>query len=301
MLTVRALQRRLNAQLLVEATPLVCWSVATVFGLSRVVLPRLTGWATALAAAAVTGGAWIVRKQAWTERQAAVVLDRLTKAGGLLLTLRERPDPGWEPVLQARLREARPPPLKLRRPLLSGGAAFLLAGASLLLPQRRVPTTPLQQAAVNTMAALQHGEQLLAQEQVVPPELKAELERLRQQAELSRFDAADWEAADTARDALEAAAQRQADALEKAAVEAAQWRDLLEKGAAADALAREREALEQALSELLGEDAGSQAGAQGGRSPFSTGLPGAGQGRHPGGKQRRRAPSHPADAKALNG
>ena len=39
---------------------------------------------------------------------------------------------------------------------------------------------------------------------------------MRQEAESNRFDAADWAAADNAREALEAAAQRQTEALERA-------------------------------------------------------------------------------------
>lgn len=259
MLTERALRRRLNAELALTLLPWPVWGAAGAFAAGRVVSAAVSVWALGLG---VVGGVvwvvWQVRRRGWSEDQAAVMLDRLAGAGGLLLTLREVPARAWEPSLDARLATARAPSMKVGRPLLVALAGVAFAVAASFVPARAVPKPAVQAAAESRVDSLVLDREALAAEQQVPAAIDAELARLHEELAASRFDATDWEAADAVRESMERAASEQAGRLDDAARAAEALAQALDQGSQAEGAAREREELERALTELGdGEQGGS--------------------------------------------
>lgn len=268
MLTAKRLQRRLNAQLVLERLPVPAWLGAGAYACLRLVSPEWAPWAALLATLA--GAVWVarhVRRQGWTEAQAAVRLDRLAGAGGLLLTVREVPHPVWASRVDDRVVSVKPPSLRYRRPLAFTAAAALFALASGLVPARPTTARAPQQAAASMVEKLEEQGQALADERALPAALEEELARLRDEVDASRFDATDWESADTLQEAFDDAAQRRTDALARAEAAAAQLRDAIEAKAADEQLAREREQLDQALAELGDAQGGRETKAQNGQQP----------------------------------
>lgn len=292
MLTAKRLQRRLNTQLVLERMPMPAWLGAGAYACMRLVSPAWAPWAALLATLA--GAVWVarhVRRQGWTEAQAAVRLDRLAGAGGLLLTVREVPHPIWASRVDDRVVSAKAPPLRYRRPLAFTAAAALFALASGLVPARPTTARAPQQAAASMVEKLEEQAQALADERALPAALEEELARLRDEVDASRFDATDWESADTLQEAFDDAAQRRADALSRAEAAAAQLRDAIEAKAADEQLAREREQLEQALTELGESGGGGETNAPNGQRPPEAQQGAGEQGQQPGqgGQQQRSA------------
>jgi hypothetical protein len=251
MLTARRLQRWLNLGVVLGAIPAPAWATATVFAGTGLVARSWAPWAAALGG--LGGVLWVARvlsRERWTESQAAVRLDRLASAQGLLLTLKEIPDSRWEPLASRALQQVRLPPLGAGRALAWTGCAAAFSLLTLLLPHPAPPGSRAQTAVVSSVAALETQTAALSAERVIPSNLQDEIRKLSEEAKSGSFNAADWEAMDDVSSRVEDEARRQSDALARAAEAARRLQQAIGQGAAEESLAREREALEQALAAL---------------------------------------------------
>lgn len=251
MWTAARARRHLNRGVLLRAAVVPAWAAASIFGVYRLAIgpwSLVVGLAALLIAAGVA--AWRFRRHAWSNDEAAVVLDRAAGAGGLLLALAERPDPRWQQQLAPKLVDVSLPRDPLGRPALALAGALAFAAITGALPEARPPVRPLQSAAASRVDALDHQAEPLAQEQVLPETLAEELARLREEARTGSFDAADWEASDVVESALSDAAAARESALAEAEAAARELEQALEKAADAEAVARARDALEEALAQL---------------------------------------------------
>lgn len=262
MWTARSLQLRLNTELALGVLPVPAWVAAAAFVSARFVSPALAWAASSMA---VAGGlAWVVvhvRRHGYSEDQAAVVLDRAAKAGGLLLTVRERPSREWETALWEKVRDVRPPPLRIGRPaaMTAGALVFALIAAWVPMPEK--PATSVDLAARSQVASAVGKAQTLASEMPLPEAISAELARLGEELRANSFDATDWEATDNVDDAIEDEARARGAALEKAAQAAERLAKTLGEGVEDEAVEREKEELEEALAEL-GEEARKKGGSE---------------------------------------
>ena len=254
-LSASSFRRRLNAKVLADVAVAPIWVAAASFAIWRLAVGQGSLVVGVLAIA--LGAAGILRrfvKEAWSEPQSAVLLDRAAGAGGLLLSLRELPageqSRDWLSTVSSRVQRARPPEVQVGRPLLASAAAILFALVAALLPAAKAPFSRLQAAAAARVEEAEAKAEILAAEEKVPDAIAQELERLKAEAESGKFDAADWEAADAVQQALEhAAAERQGE-LASAEAAAQQLAAALDSNAASESEARAREDLEQALMDL---------------------------------------------------
>ncbi|WNG50708.1 hypothetical protein F0U60_46230 [Archangium minus] len=277
---VRRVQRRLNAVRWVEAGVAPVWAAATGCVLIRLLPTDIAPWVLPLPLLAA-GAWWFVRAGARSVSlmHAAVLADRSAGAGGLLLTRLERSVGEWELSANQYARAVTPPPVQWKRPVgaLLAALAFLVAGFLLPLPARQV--RPANAAAATKVAAVQAKAEALAREEPLGSPLEEELRRLSEEVAEGRFDAADWEAADSLEKSLEARAAKAAAELASASEAARELEESLDAAAGAEAAAREREELERALMALGHDNATSQSQqGQDGDNPSGTGSGGAGAG-----------------------
>ena len=263
MLTARSLRRHLDLEVLLRVTAAPAWVAAAAFAAWRLLVGIQSPVAGAAAAAfALAAVALRFRRDAWTERQALVMLDRAAGAGGLALSLAEASGPQWQEALAQKLASAQLPPRELGRPALAilGAAAFV--AASLFLPRYQRALTPIQTAAESHVSAAELSAEKINQEEKLDPALLAELEKLRRQAESGAFDASDWAALDAANEALEQAASEKASDLAQAEMAAQKLADALDSKAGDEAEQRAREQLDDALAQV-GEPGDGQEGEKG--------------------------------------
>ncbi|KFA87079.1 hypothetical protein [Archangium violaceum] len=280
---VRRVRRRLNAVLWTEAAVAPVWAAATGCVLARMLLRDSAAWVLPVPLLAA-GAWWLVRARARSVSlaHAAVLADRSSGAGGLLLTRLERPVGEWELSVNQYARAVTPPPVAWKRPVgaLLAALAFLVIGFLLPLPARRV--TPANAAAAAKVAAVQAKAEALAREEPLGTPLEEELRRLSEEVAEGRFDSADWEAADSLEKSLEARAAKAAAELAAASEAARELEESLDAASGAEAATREREALENALM-ALGADNAAQRRQQGQEegnpaSGNSGGVPSSGDG-----------------------
>ncbi|MBI5546921.1 MAG: hypothetical protein HY901_23815, partial [Deltaproteobacteria bacterium] len=198
------------------------------------------------------------RRARWTRSQALVALDRAAGAGGLGLALAEVDAPPWQPLLSEKLAAAHLPPRELGRPLVAILLAAAFAVAALLVPRHVGLVPAIQAAAESHVTDAELKAEALAAEEPLDAVLQAELERLRQEAESGRFDAADWAALDAVGEALDQAGAERAAQLAQAESAAHQLGEALDRNAGGEAEQRAREALEDALMALGAEKLGGQ-------------------------------------------
>lgn len=251
---VRRVQRRLNAVAWAEAGVAPVWAAATGCVLARLLLREAAPWVLPLPLLGA-GVWWFLRARARgiSLAQAAVLADRSAGAGGLLLTRLERPVGEWELSANQYARAVKPPEVRWRRPLgaLLAALAFLVGGFLLPLPARRAHR--LNAAAAAKVAAVQAMAEALAQEEPLGAPLEEELARLAEEVADGRFDATDWEAADSLEKSLESRAAEAAAELAAAAEAARELEESLDAASGSEAANREREELERALL-ALGHD-----------------------------------------------
>jgi hypothetical protein len=262
---VRRVQRRLNAVAWAEAGVAPVWAAATGCVVARLLLREAAPWVLPLPLLGA-GVWWYLRARArgTSLAQAAVLADRSAGAGGLLLTRLERPVGEWELSVNQYARAVKPPEVRWRRPAaaLLAALAFLVGGFLLPLPARRAGR--LNAAAAAKVAAVQAKAEALAHEEPLGAPLEEELARLAEEVADGRFDATDWEAADSLEKSLEARAAQAAAELAAAAEAARELEDSLDAASGSEAANREREELERALL-ALGDP--TQAGAGEGAEP----------------------------------
>ncbi|MBJ6759994.1 hypothetical protein JGU66_04410 [Myxococcaceae bacterium JPH2] len=248
---VRRVRRRLNAEVWLERGVAPAWAVATACVLVRMGFPRAPGWAV-LPLAAVGLWAWVVRarSQSVSLEHAAVLADRSAGASGLLLTRLERSVGEWELAANQLARAVKLPPIRWRRPVAALLGAVLFAGVGHLLPRPVAKETRINAAAATQVAAVQAQAEALAREEPLGANVEEELRRLSEEVSEGRFDAADWEATDALSQRLAERAAEAAAQLARAAEAARELEDALGPAGNAEAVTREREALEQALMEL---------------------------------------------------
>ncbi len=262
---VRRVRRRLNAVAWAEAGLAPVWAAATACVLIRLLLREHTLYVLPVPLA--LGAAWWVRRartRSVSLTHAAVLADRASGAGGLLLTRLERPVGEWELLVNQHARAVRPPEVRWRRPVGALLAALLFLAVGFLLPLPARGGRPLNAAAAAKVAAVQAKAEALAKEEALGTPLEEELRRLAEEVAEGRFDAADWEAADALEEKLDARAAEAAAELARAAEAARELGETLGAAGDAERAAREREALESALM-ALGPD-GAQQGAEGQQS-----------------------------------
>jgi hypothetical protein len=277
---VRRVRRRLNAVRWAEAGVAPVWVAATGCVLARLLWREDAPWVLPVPLLAA-GAWWFLRARARSVSltYAAVLADRSAGAGGLLLTRLERPVGEWELSANQYARAVTPPPVPWKRPAgaLLAALAFLAVGFLLPLPARQV--RPANAAAAAKVAAVQARAEALAREEPLGAPLEEELRRLSEEVAEGRFDAADWEAADSLEKSLEARAAKAAAQLAAAAEAARELEESLDAAAGAEAAAREREALERALMALGQDNAARPPQGQGeGNPPSGNGSGGAGAG-----------------------
>ena len=293
---VRRVRRRLNAVIWAEAGVAPVWAAATGCVLARLLLRDAAPWVLPVPLLAA-GAWWFVRARARSVSltHAAVLADRSAGAGGLLLTRLERPVGEWELSANQYARAVTLPPVPWKRPAgaLFAALAFLAVGFLLPLPARQV--RPANAAAAAKVASVQAKAEALAREEPLGTPLEEELRRLSEEVAEGRFDAADWEAADSLEKSLEARAAKAAAELAAATEAARELEESLDAAAGAEAATREREALERALMALGSDNAAQQtatatAAGRGGGRPFLR------QQRRGPGRGRWRYPLRPGEA-----
>lgn len=172
-----------------------------------------------------------------TPEVVAAFADRHLDAGGLLLTLHEKPDSRWQPLLEERLTQNPPPKVDLDRPTRRLLPAVLFFGLALLFPKQ----TPDWEATVQNVgrSTLDRLEQRLEQFEIaelLPEEEEASLRQaildLRKKVKKGEFGATEWEAADGMNQRLNERLQRALGAAE-AGLEAARRSDNSQDAAAA--------------------------------------------------------------------
>ncbi|MCE9673278.1 hypothetical protein LY474_36270 [Myxococcus stipitatus] len=270
---VRRVQRRLNAVAWARAGIAPAWGTATACVLARLLLRDAAAWAMAplvLAGLAV----WGLRARAVgvSLEHAAVLADRSANAGGLLLTRLERPVGEWELTVNQLASTVKPPRVEWRRPVgaLVGALAFLLVGLVLPLPPVK-GARKTHAAAAAKVDSVQARAEALAREAPLGQALEDELRRLSEEVAAGRFDATDWEAADSLERRLAERAAEAAANLARASEAARELEESLGAAGGAEAAAREREALENALMAL-------GAGERGGEAQASNDPSGQGEG-----------------------
>jgi UPF0716 family protein affecting phage T7 exclusion len=274
-LTARSLRRHLDLEVLLRVAAAPAWIAAAAFAAWRLLVGLQIPVAGALAAAfALLAVALRFRRNAWTERDALVLLDRAAGAGGLALSLAETSGPQWHQRMAQQLAAARPPPRELGRPALALAGAAAFVALSLLLPRYQRALTPIQTAAESHVKAAELAAEKVAAEEKLDPALLAELEKLRQQAESGAFDASDWAALDAVNEALEQAASQQASDLAQAEMAARKLAEALDSKAGDEAEQRAREQLDNALAQT-GEQRGDEEGEKG--AAAQAGQPGKGK------------------------
>jgi hypothetical protein len=135
---------------------------------------------------------------AWADREAA--------AGGLLLTLDECPDPHWQPLAEARLREVETPRLRLHERTRLFLPALLFFGLSALVPPAEIASPPFRDAGERFTASIEERIARMEKEELLEKKegeaLRRDLEALRRDLEREGLGARQWEALDSMRRGL---------------------------------------------------------------------------------------------------
>lgn len=287
---IRRVRRRLNAVVWAEAGVAPVWAAATGCVLARLVLRDAAPWVLPVPLLAA-GSWWFLRARARSVSltHAAVLADRSSGAGGLLLTRLERPVGEWELSANQYARAVAMPSVEWKRPAGALLAALVFLAVGFLLPLPARGTRPANAAAAARVAAVQARAEALAQEEPLGTPVEEELRRLAEELAEGRFDAADWEATDSLEKSLEARAAQAAAELAAATEAARELEASLDAAAGAEASAREREALERALMDL-GHDSATRSQEGGGeQSSSNTGNGSAGAGAGDGGTGQAQA------------
>ena len=178
----------------------------------------------------------------------AAFADRHVHAGGLLLTLSEKPDQRWEPLLREKMTVSSPPRMDLDRPARRLVPAAAFWGLCLLLPSQETEwNNTIQEIGRNTVDRVEQRVDKFESAQLLPEEemnsLRHTLESLRRAVGNREFGAAEWEAADGIQQRLTQQLEQTMSAAE-ASVDAAR-----SKGNSGNA-ASQQSALTEALTQM---------------------------------------------------
>lgn len=168
-------------------------------------------WSLLAAIPTALAASWVARRNRCTREESVAMLDKSLGAGGLLMTLSERPDPYWKerlPQWEHEYREALP----RYRPKRFAGYLILplfFAVASCFVPLREASTAPVLK---NTIArnATEELEELLTSLEETPvleeeeqKQLEEEIERLAEESEKTPLTSEKWETVDALRERLQ--------------------------------------------------------------------------------------------------
>lgn len=213
-----------------------------------------------LAAAVPLAGTiwWFAGSRTWTRRESIAELDRRIGAGGLLMTLLERPDPEWAGRLPQDpgvwLRAI--PRVWPRRfaAVVTGPLVFAVAACFVPLRQANssliAPHAVAQQATQELEELLKEVEERPVLDEEEKDELQEELQELIEETQLKPLTHEKWEVVDALRERLRVRVD-QAEALSLLASEALEALAAGENAEGKPLSPEEREQLEQQLSETL--------------------------------------------------
>jgi len=190
------------------------FSFGTIVLIVKMLIPGMWPHVLWLAAFAVpvAYAAWAVARRNFCSRADSIaMLDKSINAGGLLMTLSERPDPFWRdrlPKLELQYREALP---KYRPKRFAGYLALplMFAVASCFVPLREASTAPVLK---NTVAreVTEQLEELLVELEETPileeeekEQLREELERLAEESQTTPLTSEKWETLDALRERMQ--------------------------------------------------------------------------------------------------
>ncbi|HKQ67688.1 MAG TPA: hypothetical protein VJT73_00040 [Polyangiaceae bacterium] len=248
---IRTVGRRLNMEMALAALVGPVWAFVAAGALWRFAVQRWVPAVLAMFALIALAMTWaLIRKRLLSESQAAIITDRRANAGGLLLTRLEIPVGDWEPALRDKVVRLTPPPIAIGRPALAIVAATIFLVVAMAIPLPAPRGKPANAAAATRVEHLVEQLAVAAKEEPVETNLKTELERLREELKDGKFDATDWEAADSLSRELDRKADEAAAELAKADEAARQLEQAMAKAQAGDRLDRERDELERALMQL---------------------------------------------------
>jgi hypothetical protein len=201
---------------------------------------------------------WFAGSRGWSRRESIAELDRRIGAGGLLMTLLERPDEEWagrlpqDPLVWSR---AIPRVWPKRFAAVVAGP-LLFAAAACFVPLRQAnssliaPHAVAQQATQELEELLKEVEERPVLEEEEKDELKEELQELIEETQLKPLTHEKWEVVDALRERLRVRVD-QAEALSLLASEALEALAAGENAEGKPLSPEEREQLEQQLSETL--------------------------------------------------
>lgn len=159
----------------------------------------------AIGALPVAAGAWwLARQKLQSRRETIAMLDKRLEAGGLLMTLAERPDSEWSehlPKLQSMWKEALPR-LFPKRFTSYLALPLVFAVAACFVPLRQVRATPVtpQAVAQNATQQLEELTESLDQAEILEEEDKKQLEeevaKLQQETKDTPLTHENWETVD---------------------------------------------------------------------------------------------------------
>src|SRR5262245_56522120 len=191
----------------VDAAVIYCLSVGALFLFVKLLAPSLWPEALYLLVVAIPlaiGAYWLSRRSLYSQCQTVAMLDRRIGAGGLLMTLMERPHDEWEehlPEAQQVWQQGLPPirPVRLLKHL---AIPLLFLVAAIILPPRAAQMLYAQPSAISQTQSDQLDQLLkqLDEADVMTPEqaeeLQAEIEKLREETKFSPLTHEDWAAVD---------------------------------------------------------------------------------------------------------
>ena len=229
-----------------------------------------------LAAAPAAIAAWVIsRRERFSRRESAAMLDRRLDAGGLLMTLSETSDAHWEARLAAcepRWRQTLPKvrPVHFARRL---ALPLVFAFGACFVPLRTAQTSTVLRSTAGRTAAesLEQTLELLEDadvlEEAEQEQLREEIEKLAEQAKETPLTSEDWETVDALREQLMTGLESSSLTLSKAENLVDRLLDA-EAGVGQPLSSAEARELESALKQaMLEAPAGKSPGAQQALSP----------------------------------
>lgn len=228
----------------------------------RLAVPSLWPQVLWIAAAAVplTIGAWIwAKRRQQSERETVAMLDKALSAGGLLMTLSERPQDDWSqelPQLERLWRRALPV-FYPKRFLSHVTLPILFVVATCFIPLREARSTPLvsQDVAQQTTKQLEELQAALKEEQLLSEEeekqLQEEIAKLTEESKGTPLSHEDWETVDALREKIEQKIEQAAAQANKEQSAVKQLAEALGEQGDAGLTQQEQAALEEQAEEAI--------------------------------------------------
>ncbi len=197
-----------------DALAIFLFTFGTIVLTVRLAVPQLWPHVLWLAAGAVpvaAGAWWLARKRQQSRRETIAMLDQKLAAGGLLMTLAERPDEEWSthlPTIHTLWRQALPRifPKRFTSYL---AMPLLFAVAACFVPLREAKSTPIvpQAVAKNATEQLEELKESLDQAEILKEEEKKEFEeevaKLQEETQDTPLTHENWETVDALTERLQ--------------------------------------------------------------------------------------------------